>query len=44
MTCKFENICDIICQQNIYRLTYKTASLPRGWDCSVSHYDGYDAS
>ena len=28
----------------IYRLTYKTASPPTGWDVSEGHLDGYDAS
>ena len=35
---------DIICQQNIYRLTYKTVSRPTGWDGSLGHRDGYYAS
>ena len=37
-------IWDIICQQNIYRQTYKIAARPTGWDGSVGHFDGYDAS
>ena len=35
---------DIICQQNMYRLTYKTASRPIGLDSSVVHLDENDAS
>ena len=35
---------DTIYRQNICRLTYKTASRPTGWDGSVGHLDGYDAS
>ena len=35
---------DIICLQNIYRQTYKTASGQSGWDGSVGHLDGDDAS
>ena len=35
---------DIICQQNIYRSTFNTASRPSGWDGSVGHLEGYDAS
>ena len=34
---------DIICQQNIYRMTIETAFLPAGWGGSVGQYDGYDA-
>ena len=33
-----------VCLQNIYRLTYKSASRPIGLDGSVGHFDGYDAS
>ena len=32
------------CQKNKFRRTYKTASRPTGWDGSVGHLDGYDAS
>ena len=35
---------DTICQQNIHRLTNKTASRTNGWDGSAGHIDGYDAS
>ena len=34
---------DIIYQQDIYSLMYKTAFRPTGWD-SAGHLDGYDAS
>ena len=40
----FENMWDIICQQNIYRLTYKTTNRPTGWDGSERHLDGYESS
>ena len=33
----------IICQQNIYRLTCKTAFRPTDSDGSVGHLDGYNA-
>ena len=35
---------DVICQQDKYRLTYKTVSSPTGWFGSVGLLDGYDAS
>ena len=35
---------DIICQQNIYRQTYKTVSWPTIWNRSVGILDGYGAS
>ena len=34
---------DIICQQDIYRLSYKNASRPTGCDGSVRHIDGDNA-
>ena len=35
---------EIICQQDIYILTYKTVIWPTGRDSSVGLRDGYDAS
>ena len=41
---KFENMWEIICQQNVYTRTYKAASRPTGFDGIVAPLDGYDAS
>ena len=35
---------EFICQQNIYRRIYKSASGPTGLDGIVIFLDGYDAS
>ena len=35
---------ELICQLNVYRRTYKTASRPTGLDGFVVLLDGYDAS
>ena len=35
---------DAICQQDIYRLMFKTASWPTSWFGSVGLLDGYDDS
>ena len=34
----------IKCQQKIHSLTYEYLSRPTGWDGSVRHLDGYDAT
>ena len=39
----FENMWELICQQNIYRRTYKRASQPAGLKGIVVDPDGYDA-
>ena len=41
---RVENMGDIICQLHTYTQTYNTAFWPIGWDDSVGHLDGYDAS
>ena len=38
-----ENMWEFICQQNIYRRTYKWASQPAGLEGIVVDLDGYDA-
>ena len=40
----FENMWELICQQNIYRRAYKKASRPTGSDGIVVLLDGYDAA
>ena len=41
---KFEIMWDIICYQNVNKLTCKTASRTADWDSSVDHSDGSDSS
>ena len=33
---------DIMCEQNIYRRTYKIVSCPTGWDGIAVLYDDYE--
>ena len=40
----FDNILKFICQQIIYRQTYKTESRPPSSDGIVALLDGFDAS
>ena len=35
---------DIICQPDVYRLTYKTVSWPTGWNGNVALLDRYDGT
>ena len=37
-------MCDIICQQDKFRLTHKTIYEPTGWEGSVGLPDGCDPS
>ena len=40
---KFENMWEFMCQQSIYRRTYKTAAQPPALDGIVVALGGYDA-